>query len=306
MSRLVLDLRDNQPNTPDGLRLTNAVASGTVAGYRVESQLRSRHAVKGLSMRLTAPDGRFLDVVGEPGVSPDNAKSPVTGALAPQVGYAFRARPTPTQQSEAVRAIDAVITEGHACLDEGVSGYPARIRIQCAALDLDHTVIAAFLDEHEQIRATDPILAQFPDRPRHSDLAPIVVGWLLEAGFTPDDVQDYWYTRNFGGRKHVLAKGDFRRNGWTQRDIDTLRTHLIHHEQRRNPSERVWVPDADVDTWRHVPVREGLLAARVGLTVATTRRMLRDGTYDEAALEMLAGLLANPLDPSTGVLELVG
>ena len=78
MSHLVLDLRDNQPNNADGLRLTNAVASGTVDGYRVESQLRTRAGVRGLSMRLTAPDGRVLDVVGEPGVSPDNAKSPVT------------------------------------------------------------------------------------------------------------------------------------------------------------------------------------------------------------------------------------
>lgn len=205
MSRLVLDLRDKQRNVASGLRLTNATATGEVGGYRVESQLRTGRGLKGLSMRLTAPDGRVLHVVGHPGISPDNAKSPVTGALSPQVGYAFRERRTPEMETDAIRAIEATITTGLDCLTRHISGARARVRVQCAALDLDHDTVHAYLHAHTQIRMADPALKDLPRERLVSDLTVQQVGWLLAARIGPDEIQHWFYTRDFHGKNHVLV-----------------------------------------------------------------------------------------------------
>jgi hypothetical protein len=290
MSHLVLDLRDNQRNTADGLRLTNAVASGTAGGYRVESQLRTRAGVRGLSMRLTAPDGRVLDVVGEPGVSPDNAKSPVTGALSHQVGYALRNRLSATQEREAVRAIEATITTGLHCLPTGIAGRPARILVQCAALGYDHDTVVAFLDQYESLA------------PR-TNLKVAPAGWLLEAGFTPQTALDWFPTRHFSGKSHVLAAGHFRRNGWTEEDRTRLGQNLLAKLERESAGERVWVGLADADEWCRFTPAQALAASQAGLSAATTRRLLRENNFNAQALEMLGGLLANPFGRT---LQLIG
>lgn len=137
LTTLVLDMRSGQRNRADGLRLTNATALGNAGGYTVASQRRTENKFKGLSMRLAAPDGRVLDVVGDQGISATNAQSPVTSALSEAVGFAFRPRRSPAQTDACVQAVEAVITTGHACLSARISGDEARHRVQSAALGLD-------------------------------------------------------------------------------------------------------------------------------------------------------------------------
>lgn len=304
MSRLVLDLRTNARNTADGLRLTNAVASGTVAGYRVESQLRTRNQVRGLSMRLSAPDGRVLDVVGDPHRSPDNAKSPVTHALSAQVGYAFRARLSARAEQEAVDAIEATITAGLDCLRHNKSGRRARIIVQSAALGLDSATVGEFLEAHTDVLATSRRMSRTQRRAFASDLTVAQAGWLIEAGFAPEQVSDWFPHKHYVGRNHVLAMGHFRANGWTLDDITNLGQRLLANANAQAaPRHVTHLTTADIDQWCHFTVAQAMAATQAGLSTVQTRRLLRSNTFNADAFEMLGGLLINPF---RNTMQLVG
>lgn len=285
---LVLDMRENQRNTADGLRVTNATATGLAGGYTVESQRRSAGKVKGLSMRLTAPDGRTLDVVGYQGISAANAHAPVTSALSEAVGYAFRTRRTTKQTDAAVAAIEAVITTGLECLSARISGHDALHRVQCAANGLDYALVSAFLAEHAALYGT----SSFYRAP-----APAKAGWLIEAGFTPADLREWFPTNDYNSRSHVTAMGAARRNGWTRADRTAVQANLLAHKQEHD--DGAYVSTAELDTWATIPPGSARTAARAGLTPADARRLLRTGEYDEPALRLVTALLDNPL-PDAG------
>lgn len=281
---LVLDMRDGQCNTRGGLRLTNATSTGRVNGYTIESQRRTGIGLKGLSMRLTAPDGRVLDVVGDQGISAANAHAPVSSTLSEAVGYAFRAHPTPNQTDAAAAAIEAVITTGLECLSARISGADAKHRVQCAARGLDYPTIRDYLAKHARA-VTNPRL--------HPSPTVAQTGWLIEAGFTPDELRDWFPTGGYRSRKHTMARGTFRRNGWTLTDLSDLNASLLAAMQRHD--DRAYVSSDDLDKWCTLPPGPSRVAARAGLTPAATRTLIRTGTYDEAALRVMAALLDNPI-----------
>lgn len=295
MSRLVLDLRSGHHNSTHGMRLTNAVASGGVAGYRVESQLRTKNKAKVLAVRLSAPDGRVLDLLAEPHRSPYNSISPVTYALSAQVGYVFRSRLSDRQQAEAAEAIEAAITAGLSCLRDGTEGHDARVIVQSAALGLDADQVRTFLDEHAALLVEAGQFMPRDGEPK-TDLTPVKVGFLLDGGFTPQETLEWFpMAYNVSGRHHVVAMGHFRDNGWTPAEIEALTEVLV----RRGPRAGAALAKPDVDSWCRFTPRQALAAARAGCTAAGTRAMLRNGTFDEDALEVLGGLLRDPLSASS-------
>lgn len=275
----VLDLRSGYRNSPEGLRLTNATATGAVGGYVIESQRRSAGGDKGLSMRITAPDGRVLNIASYPGISASNAQAPVSGALSLAVGYAFRTRRTPKMERECLTAMRNVFNEGLVCLREQVAGDAARLRVQCAAEGADLVAVKAWLERPAHL-ASDP----YRNRISVRDIAR-----LLAHGFTPENVADYLGPYGDAGSiTRVKAGAAFRTHGWSPAQMDELALVVMDMDRDAiNPGTSALLQIAG---WARLGPEAALLAARAGLTERHAKYLRRTGQWDEPALRTLAAL----------------
>lgn len=263
----VLDLRPRpgldmvDTTGPDGLRLTNATAAGSVHGYRIEAQRRARDTHHGVCIRLTAPDGRTLDVVGWSGSSVTNARGPASHTLSRAVAFAFKDAPTAVESRTAADRIEAVITTGHACLRESMSGGHAYVRVQCAAEGLAFKTF--------QTWAT-----AFPHQFLMSAVQARAITWLIEAGFTPETTS-MWFgaTPVINAKSVITAFAAFRDHGWPPEH-----------------AEQVWRANTNAGAWAPVGFERYLLAKRAGLTPTAAKRLIRRDEWNEPALETLAAL----------------
>lgn len=267
---------------PTGMRITNATAVGEVAGYSIEAQRRSRSGYKGTCIRLTAPDGRVLDLIGWLSDTDTNARGPVGNILSRTVSSAFSESATEAQRQEAGQRIEAVIETGHECLREGVLGSQALALVQCAANGLPVETYAQWADAfpdpdldriHASIREETGITPPV----RVSALYASEITHLTNAGFTPDTAREWFGDRPFVRTKsEAEATAALREHGWTPEQARDLR--------RRFAAPTSW------KAWAAVGPDRYDLALRAGLTPAAAKRLLRRGTWDEATLETLAAL----------------
>lgn len=275
----VLDLRSGFRNSPEGMRLTNATATGGVGGFTIESQRRSVGGVQGLSMRITAPDGGVLNIASHRGISASNAQAPVSGALSLTVGYAFRTRRTPKQERECLTAMRNVFNEGQVCLRERVVGDEARLRVQCAAEGADVEAVKAWLDN-------PAYLANDPNRNR---LGVRNIARLLAHGFTPETVVAYLGPfGDAGSIDRVKAGAVFRRHEWTTEQMDELALVVTGMDpDATNPGASALV---EIAGWARLGPEVALLAARAGITERYAKYLRHTGKWDEMALRTLAAL----------------
>lgn len=279
-ARWVLDLRElHDGNTvnltgPDGLRLTNATASGTALGHSVKAQRRSHRGSKATCIRLTAPDGRSLDLLGWLSTSTTNAHEPTAATLSRTVAYAFKDAPTPEQERAAAERISAVIETGHACLRDSITGAHALALVQCASEGLPvetyrqwaqmfpHSAAA----HYDYLRGTGRFSAR-------------EVQWLIDADFTPETARE-WFGEapDIHSKAKAMAHAAMREHGWTR--------------EQAHDSSGVIAKWSERAAWAPLGPERSDLAYRAGLSPAGAKRLLRRGEWDERTLETLAALRA--------------
>lgn len=277
----VLDLRDihdgnavNQTG-PDGTRVTNATADATADGYRVEAQRRTMRGRKGTCIRLSAPDGRTLNLIGWLGNSTTNAVEPTGDTLSRDISYVFSAGfkrgVYPERAHEAARRINTVIDVGHECLRQSITGARALILIRCAAEDLAPAIYRDWANA-----APSPDYPPSPTLLRLSRYAPKEIKWLRAAGFTPETTREWFGERSVSRKSEVDAFAALRDHGWTREQVRMV--------QRDHSETTMWV------AWAPVGPEHYDLAHRAGLAPGAAKRLLRRGEWDERALETLAAL----------------
>lgn len=270
----VLSLRRNGLNTFQGLRITNATAYGKVNDYTVGAQRRTRNGVVQLFLRLTAPDGRILDMVADCDRTASNAHGPVSTLLSRVVAYAFRTGPlTPAQADLCSERIEAVMSAGLHCLANNIEGHLALPHIQCAAEALDHDTYLRWAF-HPKIKT---------GRTQADLLAPTHITWLIGAGFTPE-VAAQWFKTPLGSMQmstiaDVKTRARFRDHGWTSEHVSILSTAL--------GNRGIALPDA---AWASVGPDRARLAHAAGMDAAETAKMIRQGRWDEQAIRVMGAL----------------
>lgn len=263
----VLDIRRNQGNSMTGLRVTQARARGEKRGYVVEAQRRQHQGLQGVAIRLTAPDGRSLDVMGPASQSNSRAAGPVSSALSPEVGLVFRETLTPATTDQCVAAIDAAINTGIRLLDRDLSGDPARFQMQCAALRLDPDEAVRFYMRIEELTRAG------------INLSPREIRDLTVNGFSPETTVEWFQGRNAiyvpRSSDDVAKVSAFRDNGWAPVQYRDLAGILKKYPKR---------------AWARLEPTTAMLAARAGIGPQEAVTMVADGSWDAAGVGLLVAL----------------
>lgn len=284
----VLDIRHRGVNSPDGLRLTNATAYGELRGYSLGAQRRSQDGNSGLSMRITAPDGRSLDLVGFHN-NATNAKSPVSGALSGAISLIF-SNPKDADADRCVERLDAVLSAGLECLSLSISGQSAADRVQCAAEGIDYAVLMEWQARLGRGYSRDLATAR-------------EVSSLSSFGFTPETTP-LWFDQPRLTRippvRHIETLARFRDHGWSPEDVLHVQTQAVRLANREPGQESLTFggahdPDAKATdlsrAWAPIGPSNAALAIRAGLAPREAARLLRTQEWDSAALEAIAALL---------------
>lgn len=292
MSAPVLDLRPVPASLPDvagRLLVETPQAVGTVAGYTVEAQRRSPHLRPALCIRLSAPDGRVVNLAGPVHADRMTVAGLAGRVLAPPVRSLLMRRSTPVtpQRDAAVAAVvERALVEALACLSENVNGTPALVRVASAAEDVDP----------EQVVAYAPSVVPGEMAARFDDGALLVstVAMLIRHGFSRTAARQ-WFGESYkvASESEVKAMAAFRAKGWNRQQVDAVR------KVERARSRHTGAGDATVRAmtwaWSAITWDEAWLAMRAGLTAPAARRLQRTGEWDEQALATLGGLRhANP------------
>lgn len=268
----VLDLRSEEVNSLDGLRLTASPVQGTANGYTLSAQRRSRGR-SGLCMRIESPDGRILDMVGDDGGA-QNASSPVSGLLSRIAAKALHTRSlrTPETYAATAAALDRIMSVGAHCLDQNISGADALTLVRCAAEDVT-------------LEWLTPWREAFPNGIYEPEVTPREAVALNAAGFTPQTavgwVQTADSTVSLPSVASLIRLHRFSDAGWKPSELSEI------EEQAARAS---LTPYQISPAWAPVGPQRTSLALAAGLGPRETLRMIRDGQFDESAIRTLAAL----------------
>jgi hypothetical protein len=288
----VLDLRPNTAFHAD--RLDQMLVGGpnprlhrsSVLGYEVQAQWSKRRGMhEGVTVRLSAPDGRVLNVAGPRHTRAKDAADAVARCLSPMVRRAVRnQKRTDALREEMAATIERVITEGRRCLVEGVAGTPALIRVGAAAEQVDPVQVLSF-DVFAPLQ--ESLLAA-------GDVTVPQIATLIRCGFTRETAIE-WFGKNLKvpDESTVKAYAAFRDAGWSLEHVRVAEGY--ERGFAMDAADRDGVPyqhpKASV-VWGLVALtwEEALLAMSAGVPAKAAVRLKRSGEWNEAALNTVAAL----------------
>lgn len=285
----VLDLRPFstfQTHVLGELTVDAPTVSGTVHGYTAEAQRKSVNDRSAVCLRLSAPDGRVLNLAAPVYASRMTLVGLVGMTLSPWLSSVVTGRgPAGTREADAATAAERALTEGLACLVEGVHGTPALVRVASAAEGVNP----------EKVLTYDPFIAigRGASRIEEGDLHVPKVAMLIRHRFSRTAAKD-WFGESLRVRSEaeVKAMARFRANGWSARQVQAVTAVERARAARTRPTggRPARARDRDVWGWAVLSWEQAWIAMRAGLTATTARRLLRTGEWDEQALTTLGGL----------------
>lgn len=300
MSSPVLDVRPVPASLPDvggRLLVDDPKVSGTAHGYLVEAQRKSPHLRPAVCIRLTAPDGRVVNLAGPVHAERMTVEGLVGRVLSPKVCALLMRRSgsrTPVRDAAIAAALERALVAALACLREGVDGTAALVRVASAAEDVDPNEVLAF--------APSVIPGGQASRFAEGDLHVSTVAMLIRYGFSRTAAKQ-WFGEFYkvGSESEVKAMAAFRAKGWNPQQVDAVRQ--VERARSRQTGARDATVRVSTWAWSAMTWDEAWLAMRAGLSAQTARRLLRDGEWDEQALVTLGGL--RHADPNrAGLLDL--
>jgi len=276
-SRL-LDLRDQAAHAErrEPLPMIKANASGEVAGWIVESQIRQLSGVRMLAVKITPPTGEPVHLVfGLDDKSHTNPQSPVTTYLSVPFGHVFRIARTPEVADACARAVTATFQTAEQMLSCGQHGADAWHMVRLAASLFTHDEATTWHDHF----------------PHAQDIRHV---WdMREAGFTPQLARTWFGDTLPSDLPTTLtllrAEQPFAVAGWTREQYLTTSDLVVPppgHDQFGTPKPRKYLDKR----WSALQAEQVTLAHRAGLSPTETARLIREDRFDPAALAMLAAL----------------
>lgn len=259
--------------------------TGGGRGWDVRVQRSSRRGLhEGIRIRLRAPDGRVLNVVGARRGNRD-IRDQCADILSPAVRRCVnRSKLTDADRVAIDAELDRIVTEGLRCLWEGVSGTPALVRVGSAAMQADPVQVLSF----------DPFAPLQSSRIADGDVSVRQIVTLIRYGFTRESAVE-WFGKylKVPDEGTVKAMAAFRDAGWTWEQVKVaegfeqgIALDRVKRDgtgyQRPKPS----------DLWRLVALtwEEASLALSAGLPARAAVQLKRSGNFDPAALVTMAAL----------------
>lgn len=295
MTAPVLDLRPfaasqtrwlNQMEIDEVLSSTAPIKSGTANGYAIQAQRGYLCGRTFVAIRLSAPDGRVLNLAGPRHLRSTRIPALVTDILSPTVRRVLTSKkPTAAVKRAGAAAIERIIVEGLHCLTEGVNGTPALIRVAAAAEDVDPVEVLSF----------DAFAVAGVSIIGDGDLSVPDIAILIRNGFDPTTTKD-WFGASIPKVKnnaHAKAMAAFRDNGWTFVQMRTARGFEAGRALDAAVSTSTPFGDArdrDVWAWAALTPEDAFLALGAGLTATSAADLKRTGKWDTATLRTLAAL----------------
>lgn len=267
------------------------VHQSSVQGYEVAAQFVNRKGLQaGVRIRLAAPDGRVLNIVGPRHEHAKDASEAVARVLSPRVRQILRTqRRTDDLRERMADAVERGIAEGLRCLSEGVQGTSALIRVGAAVEQVDPAQVLSF----------DPFAPLGVSLLAAGGLSVSQVVILMRHGFTRDTAIA-WFGNSLRvpDESTVKAMAAFRDAGWTLSQVQVAegfeRGFALEAAKRdgvpyRNPKpSAVWGLAAL--SWE-----EASLAMWAGLPAKTAVRVKQSGEWNEEALATLRALRSGAL-----------
>lgn len=297
MTTPVLDLRAFASHQSDNVRTMVVdqspgrlpVLTGTAHGFMVEAQGSGLSGYRnGILIRLTAPDGRAVNLVGPRHGPERDTAGLVADALSPAIRAVLTHRRLSAARAAAgAEAMARAIAAADRCLAERVSGTQALIRVASAAEKVDPALVAPF-------DATNVLASRF----ERGEVRVWQVARMIRCGLTVEDAAS-WFgpmircssTREFDARMKVIEA--FMAAGWTAAQVRTMEGFesgraveaSVATGQPYTGFER-----ADADAWAVMSWEDAVVALNAGLSGRAAARLWQSGEWDATALTALGAL----------------
>lgn len=272
--------------TPDRPR----VLSGTAHGFVIEAQGSIPFSGRsGALIRITAPDGRVVNLLGHRREPDHDLKRQVADNLSPAIRAVLtHRRLSPARAAAGAAALARTVAATERCLSEGVRGTAALIRVAAAAEGLDPALVAMF----------DTVAPFNESRFGRGEVCVWQVARMIRCGLSVEDATS-WFgpllrvpaAREFDQRMKVIEA--FQSSGWTTAQVRTMEgfeTGRALEVATVTGQPYTGFADADVSAWSVMSWADAALALNAGLSGRVAARLWQSGEWDAATLTTLGVL----------------